>query len=341
LDVILERESSSHGGATVSALVAAYNPAYLEAALRSVLGQSYQDLEVVVVDDGPADSVQRIVDSLGDPRIRYFRNHENLGTALSYRRAIELATGQFLAVINDDDVWEPEFAETLLGALREHPEAVVAFSDHWVLTGGARDVEESDRLSARWGRAGLANGPHQPFRRLAVVDGAVPMAIAALFRRDAVIESPIPAAVGGAYDLYLAYALSRNGAGAVYVDRRLSSWRVHPTNQTNVRSCARAEQNAAAVRLIFEDAAFADLRSELEREYGTRLRTVATRNLRYGSDRRALHAILAALRHRNGRAGLLLGLLLVPAPLRRRLWSDARVTGYSPHPSNAAGSVSP
>lgn len=320
---------SQEPGASVSvtALVAAYSPTYLEACLRSVLAQSFTDLEVVVVDDSPADSVRQVVDAIGDPRIRYHRNDANLGTALSHRRAIELASGEYLAVINDDDLWEPDFVQTLLGALRAHPEAVVAFSDHWVVSGEARDVEQSDRLSATWGRAGLSPGVHRPFRRLAVVDGAVPLAIAALFRRDAVIGSPIPAAVGGAYDLYLAYVLSRGGAAAVYVDRRLSSWRVHSTNLTNVRSCARAEENAAAMRLIVEDPAFADLRPELERAYGARLWTVATRNLRYGSDRRALQAIAAALRHRNVAAALLLGALLIPPGMRRWLWSQPRVRG--------------
>jgi glycosyltransferase involved in cell wall biosynthesis len=330
--VTLVDGGESRGGVAVSALLAAYSPTYLEAALRSVLEQSFEDLEVVVVDDSPGDAVSGIVDALGDPRVRYFRNEVNLGTAGSYRRAIEVATGEYLAVINDDDIWEADFAETLVGALREHPDAVVAFSDHWVMSCDTRDPEASDRLSATWGRAGLTGGSHKPFRRLAVVDGALPMAIAALFRRDAVITRPIPDAVGGAYDLYLAYVLSRSGSAAVYVDRRLASWRVHSTNQTNVRSCARAEENAAVMRLIVADADFSELRSDLERAYGARLWAVATRNLRYGSDRRAREAIVTALRHGHGRAALLLGVLLIPASVRRRLWADGHVGGSPPTP---------
>jgi len=321
--VTLESHPEPRPRTAVSALLSAYSATYLEAALRSVLEQSHTDLEVVIIDDSPAAEVRRIVDQIGDPRVRYFRNQQNLGTALSYRRAIELAGGELLAVINDDDVWEPDFVEQLLAALREHPEAVLAFSDHWVLSGEDRDVEQTDRLSMIWGRAGLASGLYRPFRRLAVLDGAVSIAIAALFRRDAVIDRPIPAAVGGAYDLYLAQVLSRDGAGAVYVDRRLSSWRVHEQNQTNVPSCARAEQNAAAMRLILSDPAFAELRPELRRAYGARLWAVATRNLRYGSDRRALAAITGALRHRNGRAALLLAPLAMPAPMRRVLSKHA------------------
>jgi hypothetical protein len=236
---------------------------------------------------------------------------------------MEMAVGKYLAIINDDDAWEPEFIETLLGALHDHPEAVVAFSDHWVLAGDARDTEATDQLSQKWGRASLAEGLHEPFRRLAVVEGAVPVAIAAMFRRDAV-ESPIPAAVGGAYDLYLAYALSRRGAAAVYVDRRLASWRVHSTNQTNVQSPARAEDNAAAIRLILQDPAFLDLGTELRREYRIRLWTVATRNLRSGSDHRAFTASVAALRYGEGRALLLLASLLIPKPARRRLFARRR-----------------
>jgi glycosyltransferase involved in cell wall biosynthesis len=277
-------------------------------------------VEVIVIDDSPAQLVRAIVDQLADGRVRYFRNPERLGTGLSYRRAIELATGELLAVINDDDVWEATFLETLVGALLDFPQAAIAFADHWVLKGDVVDPEETDRLSELWGRAGLRSGLHQPFRQLAVIDRAVSIAIASVFRREAVAATPIPAEVGGAYDLYLAYALSRGGAGAVYVDQRLSSWRVHDANQTKVRSCLRAEENAAAMGLIAEDPAFAELQRTLSRQYGESLWNVATRNLRYGSDRRALAAIWTALRHRYSRPLLLLGPLLVPSAVRRRLW---------------------
>lgn len=300
--------------------MAAHSPVYLDAALRSVLAQSYTRIEVIVIDDSTDDAVRNIVQAARDPRVRYFHNPEKLGSALSHRRAIELASGEFLAVINDDDLWEPTFVETLLDALLGFPEAVLAFADHWVLVGDSRDSGESDQVSAIWGRAALEAGPYQPFRRLAVIDRAISIAIASLFRRNAVVDRGIPAEVGGAYDLYLAYVLSRTGGAAVYVDRRLSSWRIHSANQTGVRSCARAEENAAVMRLIAEDRAFVDLQPELSRQYGASLWTVATRNIRYGSDRRAFQAIQLALRHRNGRAALLLGPLLLPRPVRRHLW---------------------
>ena len=212
-----------------------------------------------------------------------------------------------------------EPAQRLLGGLRCFPDAVCAFADHWVLRDEQRDPAESDRVSAFWGRAGLRAGLHIPFQRLALIDQAVPIAIAALFRRDAVLAEPIPAEVGGAYDLFLAYVLCRHGAGAVYVDRRLSSWRVHAGNLTHIPSPARAQENAAVLRVMIDDRSLAGLRAELSQRYAEALWTVAVRNLLAGSDRRALAASCTALRLGHQRAWLLLAGLLVPRPLRREL----------------------
>jgi len=296
----------------VSVLVAAYKPRYLESALRSALAQTHRELEVVVVDDSGGSAVAEIVHRLCDPRVRYLRNETNRGPALSHARAIAEASGPVLGVLNDDDVWEPELVARLLEALQSSPEVVVAFADHWVMVDGRRDELASVECSRRWKRDSLAPGLHRPFKRLAVLDKSIWVAGAALFRRAAVEGTVIPQEIGGTYDYFLSYVLSRDGAGAVYVPERLASWRSHEQNLTNEASCARAEEGAAVLRTVIADGRLAELKPALTAAYACALWSVATRSLRGGRRKRAALAALAALRLGHVKSALLLPAILLP-----------------------------
>jgi glycosyltransferase involved in cell wall biosynthesis len=70
---------------------------FLRPALASVLGQTVQDLELLVVDDGSTDATQAILDELVDPRLRVLRNDERRGLAASLNRGLEEARGAFVA----------------------------------------------------------------------------------------------------------------------------------------------------------------------------------------------------------------------------------------------------
>lgn len=80
-------------------------------AIDSVLGQTYQNLEIIVVDDNPADSEWRksteelMVRYADDPRIRYLQNKENLGGAGARNEGIKAANGEYIAFLDDDDVY--------------------------------------------------------------------------------------------------------------------------------------------------------------------------------------------------------------------------------------------
>ncbi|MEO7454065.1 MAG: glycosyltransferase [Fimbriimonadales bacterium] len=92
----------------VSALITSYkHERWLRECVDSALGQTFEDLEVIVVDDNSPDSSPEILRSYGD-RIRLVLNSENRGTYGVLDQALEMATGEFVAVLNSDDVWEPE-----------------------------------------------------------------------------------------------------------------------------------------------------------------------------------------------------------------------------------------
>jgi len=90
----------------VSVIIPTYNRArYLLRALQSVLDQTFQDLEIVVVDDASTDETPQIVKALPDPRIRYFRHQTNMQEAGSRNTGVQNSVGAYIAFLDDDDVW--------------------------------------------------------------------------------------------------------------------------------------------------------------------------------------------------------------------------------------------
>jgi glycosyltransferase involved in cell wall biosynthesis len=92
-------------------------------ALRSVFLQSYEDYEVIVVDDGSTDGTRQALEPLGE-RIRYVYQ-KNLGDAGARNRGLSAARGDRVAFLDSDDAWAPEHLETQLGVLRDHPKVAL------------------------------------------------------------------------------------------------------------------------------------------------------------------------------------------------------------------------
>ena len=94
----------------ISIILPAYNTpeAFLREAVESVLAQTYSDWELLIIDDSTACPVEKIIASYRDGRIKYFRNSRNIGMADSRNRGLELAQGEFIALLDHDDLWLPE-----------------------------------------------------------------------------------------------------------------------------------------------------------------------------------------------------------------------------------------
>ena len=90
-------------------LMNAYNGAdYIAAAIDSVLAQTEGDFELLIWDDGSTDATGDICRSFDDPRIRYVRSEERLEIGRARNHAIALATGEWIAFLDQDDLWMPE-----------------------------------------------------------------------------------------------------------------------------------------------------------------------------------------------------------------------------------------
>lgn len=98
---------------------------YLKNAIDSVLAQTYTDFEMIVVDDNPPGSEERVrtedvIREIKDPRVHYIQNKHNLGGAGSRNRAIEMARGEYIAFLDDDDMYLPDRLRVQYEAMNEH-----------------------------------------------------------------------------------------------------------------------------------------------------------------------------------------------------------------------------
>ena len=107
---------------TTSVIVPLYNKApYVQRALDSVLAQTFRDFELIVVDDGSTDGGSEIVARCSDPRVRVVRQ-TNAGPGAARNRGLREAQGEFVAFLDADDEWLPEFLARSAEYLRLHGE---------------------------------------------------------------------------------------------------------------------------------------------------------------------------------------------------------------------------
>jgi len=116
-------------GPLVSVLVPTYNrPRYLAEALASIVGQTYEHFEAIVVNDGGV-SVRDVVDGFADPRLALIERAENRGVAASLNEAFDRARGTYVAYLGDDDLYYPHHLARLVETLQASPDCGVAYTD--------------------------------------------------------------------------------------------------------------------------------------------------------------------------------------------------------------------
>jgi glycosyltransferase involved in cell wall biosynthesis len=113
----------------VSVVMATYNgERFIEAQIKSILSQTYRNLEIIVVDDGSTDHTYTILETYAakDKRIKLFRNDANLGYVKNFEKGLSLAGGSYVAPSDHDDIWFPEKIATLVSVIGE---ATIVYAD--------------------------------------------------------------------------------------------------------------------------------------------------------------------------------------------------------------------
>lgn len=107
----------------ISVLMPVYNTKeeWLREAIESILNQTYSDFEFIIINDGSTNNAEEVILSYNDERIKYFKQ-ENKGLATTLNKGIELATGEFIARMDSDDISLPQRFEKQLQHFQNHPE---------------------------------------------------------------------------------------------------------------------------------------------------------------------------------------------------------------------------
>ena len=123
LEKLLSNEKCEKNGFLISIAMVTYNgERYLREQLDSILRQTIKvPIEIVVCDDGSIDGTRKILQdyAASDPRFRLFFNQKTLGIVKNYEKAISLCNGEYIALADQDDIWEKNKLERLLAAIRD------------------------------------------------------------------------------------------------------------------------------------------------------------------------------------------------------------------------------
>jgi glycosyltransferase involved in cell wall biosynthesis len=314
----------------VSILVTVYKRTeFLSSAIESALKQTFSDYEIIVADDSGSSMAEDICRPYAQAgRLRYQANPQTLGIAVSLRKAMESATGKYIAILNDDDIWEPEFLAFLLPPLEADSRLVLAFSDHWIMPeDGSIDAAATDANSLLYGRSCLPGGRISDTAKLVVVQNAIPLAMAAVFRKEAFDSALLTPAVAGAYDFWISSALAATGAPFYYVPKRLTRYRVHARMETGRRSPDKLECDVYIAAQFLKRGWFPELRSQLRARLGGALFRTGRDRLYFNETKRARRDFLQSFLTRPDWRPVVVGLLSVlPQPCRRRLGLSSDLT---------------
>lgn len=127
----------------ISVVIPAYNhEKFIGPAIESVLGQSYQDFELIIVDDGSTDNTAAVIKGYDDGRIRFF-HQENQDAFNTINRGMGLARGEFIAILNSDDIYLPGRLQRLL-EVQQKTGAQCLFSDVTPISDRGEVFEDAD-----------------------------------------------------------------------------------------------------------------------------------------------------------------------------------------------------
>lgn len=129
-----------------SVIIPLYNKApYVRKTLESVLGQTFGDYELFVIDNGSTDGSSKILASFDDPRIRICRLEKNVGVSKARNLGVRLSGEEtfrspYITFLDADDWWEPTFLEEMAGIIERHPEACIYGAGYYIVKNGKKRV---------------------------------------------------------------------------------------------------------------------------------------------------------------------------------------------------------
>jgi glycosyltransferase involved in cell wall biosynthesis len=226
----------------VSIVVATYNgEQYIEEQLNALLKQTYPNLEIIISDDCSKDNTVPLLERYAQQytNIRIVKNTTNLGYISNFENGCKYASGEYLSLCDQDDVWEPEKTTVLMNAIGDAP---LIYSDSLMVTEALEPIRR-----------------HSDLKQLATFDNPLYFATdncvaghAMIIRKD-VVFSAMPFPLEMPHDLWLAFNATLQGP-VKYYDEAFVLWRQHSNNITGLKKSRKAEEEKTRKRLlIFRD----------------------------------------------------------------------------------------
>jgi GT2 family glycosyltransferase len=220
----------------VSVVVPTYNRrSELEITVKSLLDQSYPNFEVLVCDDSSTDSTFEFLQELQltSPRLRIFRNERNLNFNGTLQRLFSLATGEFIGMQHDHDIYNPEFLTRMVSLLQSHPSAGFACASYHLLSADGLMIKNPPLPGCEIFQNGILNGK-QLLKTLAYARYTPIAAMSTVFRR-----SIFEAAGGYQTDWYLAsdedlYRRTATISDIAFCPERIFVMRLRPTERQKI-----------------------------------------------------------------------------------------------------------
>ncbi len=239
----------------VSILTPTYNQAhYLVEAIQSVLAQTFEDWEQIIIDDGSDDKTPESVKRFRDERIKYLRlPHRGLGRlAESYNLGLDMAQGRFIAILDGDDYWPADKLERQVKEFLDDEEVFLVWGRGTVVNARRRYITQIGTVNTRKQRCDFS--PNEIFKILLRKNILIPTATIML-RRDSLL------AVGGFnqkgtelyVDLPTWLVLMANVEGKIrFLNHHLGYWRNHPSQTTRLNTLEIIRQHQSVVKEIKE-----------------------------------------------------------------------------------------
>lgn len=209
----------------VSILLTCYNHIrYLPACLDSIEQQTYKDFEIIAIDDGSEDGTRDYLGQRTD--LKVILNEENIGTYGSLNKALEQAQGEFIAVMNDDDMWGPEKLQKQVEFMDSHPEIGLCHTD-----GGFID---QDGLAIEGSPLGFEFPRTETGDVMLALMYANKIIASAVLARTATIRElgGFDSSYYGSGDWHMWIRMAEHSPVG-YIDERLTFYRVHGANASH------------------------------------------------------------------------------------------------------------
>lgn len=227
----------------VSVVIPAFNQAaFVRQAIDSVLAQSHDQVEAIVVNDGSTDgTASQLAAYAGEPRVRVI-DQANAGLPAARNRGLAQARGEFVTFLDADDLLDPAFVERLIAPLLAEPSLAFAYAD-------VQHVDVEGRPSGDYSVGASREVLSGDILPSLVIGGYFPPH-AVLLRRSVIGDvGAFDEDLGGHADYELWLRIAASGRTACYVDDRLAIYRQHPTSMSRDTAHMRATRERALARV--------------------------------------------------------------------------------------------